>query len=322
MALFNVNWPINPTTVNTGPIQFKRDGSDTDVSEDTATPGNSRPMPVKLLDSAGADGFTETNSRLGATNESAAATDTSTSGLNGLVKRLLQRITTLLSTVSTAANQATANSSLSSIDTKLSSQATAANQATEIASLSSIDTKLSSQATAAKQDAEAVLVGAVNETAPASDTASSGLNGRLQRIAQRLTSLIALFPSSLGQKTSANSLAVVLPSDQTVPILQSGKTALATARIDYSSVSVTTGAYTQLVSNVGGTAVSEVEIFDSSGQTLVLAVGAVANETDKVYIFPGGNGRIPLSIAASARVSVKAVSAAATTGEITVNFYG
>lgn len=35
-----------------------------------------------------------------------------------------------------------------------------------------------------------VLTGAVNETAPASDTASSGLNGRLQRIAQRLTTLI------------------------------------------------------------------------------------------------------------------------------------
>lgn len=34
------------------------------------------------------------------------------------------------------------------------------------------------------------LIGAVNETAPASDTASSGLNGRLQRIAQRLTSLL------------------------------------------------------------------------------------------------------------------------------------
>lgn len=34
---------------------------------------------------------------VGATNEAAAATDTSTSGLNGLVKRLLQRLTTLIS---------------------------------------------------------------------------------------------------------------------------------------------------------------------------------------------------------------------------------
>ena len=41
------------------------------------------------------------------------------------------------------------------------------------------------------------LVGAVNETAPATDTASSGLNGRLQRIAQRITSLIALLPTAL-----------------------------------------------------------------------------------------------------------------------------
>src|SRR4051812_47432891 len=59
-----------------------------------------------------------------------------------------------------------------------------------------------------------VLLGAVNETAPASDTANSGLNGRLQRIAQRLTSLLALLPTSLGQKTSAASLAVVISSDQ------------------------------------------------------------------------------------------------------------
>ena len=40
-------------------------------------------------------------------------------------------------------------------------------------------------------------VGSLTETAPATDTASSGLNGRLQRIAQRLTSLIALLPAAL-----------------------------------------------------------------------------------------------------------------------------
>ncbi|MEO6901540.1 MAG: hypothetical protein ABI241_00470 [Bacteroidia bacterium] len=59
------------------------------------------------------------------------------------------------------------------------------------------------------------LVGAVTETAPASDTASSGLNGRLQRIAQRLTSLISLLPSSLGGKTAANSLSVTFATDTT-----------------------------------------------------------------------------------------------------------
>lgn len=54
-------------------------------------------------------------------------------------------------------------------------------------------------ATAANQTAEATLIGAVNETAPATDTASSGLNGRLQRIAQRLTTLLAGgLPAALG----------------------------------------------------------------------------------------------------------------------------
>lgn len=56
--------------------------------------------------------------------------------------------------------------------------------------------------------------GSLTETAPATDTASSGLNGRLQRIAQRLTSLIALLPTSLGQKAKASALAVTLASDE------------------------------------------------------------------------------------------------------------
>jgi hypothetical protein len=42
------------------------------------------------------------------------------------------------------------------------------------------------------------VIGAVTETAPATDTASSGLNGRLQRIAQRISSMIALLPTALG----------------------------------------------------------------------------------------------------------------------------
>jgi hypothetical protein len=50
----------------------------------------------------------------------------------------------------------------------------------------------------ASDSPEIALIGAVTETAPATDTASSGLNGRLQRIAQRLTSMIALLPAALG----------------------------------------------------------------------------------------------------------------------------
>lgn len=65
------------------------------------------------------------------------------------------------------------------------------------------------------QTAGNVLTGAVTEAAPASDTASSGLNGRLQRIAQRLTSLIAQLPATLGIKTAALSLSIAPASDAT-----------------------------------------------------------------------------------------------------------
>lgn len=75
-----------------------------------------------------------------------------------------------------------------------------------------------SAAGAAKVDVSgSAEVGAVTETAPATDTASSGLNGRLQRIAQRLTTLLAVFPTTLDTNSgnkSASTLRMVLATDQ------------------------------------------------------------------------------------------------------------
>ena len=42
----NYNWPINPTTVNSGPVQFEIDGLPNTVNIDTTTPANSTPLPV------------------------------------------------------------------------------------------------------------------------------------------------------------------------------------------------------------------------------------------------------------------------------------
>jgi hypothetical protein len=67
-------------------------------------------------------------------------------------------------------------------------------------------------------------VGATNETAAASDTATAGLNGRLQRIAQRLTSLIAVF--GIGAGTEAAAVRVTLPTDGTGKVGLNAGTAL------------------------------------------------------------------------------------------------
>jgi hypothetical protein len=118
---------------------------------------------------------------IGATNEAVATSDTATSGLNGLIKRSLQHLTSLLGR----------------FPTTLGAKAAAASLAVTVAT----------------DDVLLARFGTVTETAPATDIASSGINGRLQRVAQRITSLIGLLPTSLGAKTAANSLATTLATD-------------------------------------------------------------------------------------------------------------
>ena len=87
----------------------------------------------------------------------------------------------------------------------------------------------------------------------------------------------------------------------------------------YGVTPVTTGAYVQLVAALAQDA-KELEIFDSSGQTLAIAIGGAGSEVDQFYITPGGNGRIIENIPAGVRVSIIAISADSTVGELVVNF--
>jgi hypothetical protein len=101
---------------------------------------------------------------------------------------------------------------------------------------------------------------------------------------------------------------------------QSGRAVADTARLDYASTSVTTGAYVQIIATTAA-ATAVCDVFDSSGQTLFLAVGGSGSEIDQIRVVPGGNGVIPLKIAAGSRVSLKAISATASAGEFDINCY-
>lgn len=92
-------------------------------------------------------------------------------------------------------------------------------------------------------------------------------------------------------------------------------------RNDYSSTNVTTAAYVELVASLASN-VSMIDIYDSSGEFFVLAVGEAGSESDVIYIPQGGNGRIFLTLSAGQRVSIKAVSANATVGDLLINFWG
>lgn len=92
-------------------------------------------------------------------------------------------------------------------------------------------------------------------------------------------------------------------------------------RNDYTATSVSTIAYVQLISSTANE-YQELEVFDSSGQTLKIAFGGAGVEVDQFIVFPGGNGRIKKNVVQGTRISIKALSGIANLGEIDLNCYG
>lgn len=261
-------------------------------------------------------------------------------------------ITNITGTVSlptgaaTDAKQDTGNSSLSSIDGKLTSvtvgtlpsipsgsnnigsltnitgtvslptgAATSAKQDTTNTSLSSIDGKLTSVTvgTLPSIPAGSNNIGSITNVTGTVSLPTGAATSALQ------TQISGQLPTTLGAKTTANSMAVNIASDQTVKVSESS-TKGEFIRLSYTSTNVTTAAYTQLIASTSA-AYNTVEIFDSSGQTLKLAIGGAGSEVDQFIIFPGGNGRLPFTVPSGSRISVKALSNTANVGEIDINFY-
>jgi hypothetical protein len=112
---------------------------------------------------------------------------------------------------------------------------------------------------------------------------------------------------------SSTTVRVVPTTDAPSPL---GRSYADSVRKDYTGGSVTTGAWVQLIASTAS-AINCVTVFDSSGQTLELGTGAAASETRVLIIPPGGlGGCIPLKIAASTRVAIRAISATASVGEL------
>ncbi len=176
-------------------------------------------------------------------------------------------------------------------------------------------------ATEAKQDTGNTSVASIDTKTPALGQALAAASVPVVLTAAQLSTLTPLATIAATQSGTWTVQPGNTPNTTAWLVRQAGKTsANAPARNDYSSVNVTTSAYVQLVASTTSLT-TEIEIFDSSGQTLALAVGAPASEVIQCYIFPGGNGRIPLAIPASSRVSIKAVSATASSGEVDINFW-
>jgi hypothetical protein len=86
----------------------------------------------------------------------------------------------------------------------------------------------------------------------------------------------------------------------------------------YSSTNITTGAYVQLVASTTHTT-NTIHIFDSSGQAMILGVGASGSEVIQLYVPPGGD-TYTLDIPSGSRIAYKALSANAVSGYLLMSF--
>ncbi len=159
------------------------------------------------------------------------------------------------------------------------------------------------------------------------DTNSGAAGASTLRVVQSTRSEAAATPLSVRQSNgtsfadygtgaaASTTLRVVNASDSPS---SGGRTYADSVRKDYTGGSVTTGAWVQLIASTAATG-NCMQLFDSSGVTLELGVGAAASETRVLIIPPGGlDACVPLKIPASSRLSVRAVSATASTGELDI----
>lgn len=326
------------------PIFYERDGLDQVVIEDTGTPGDSRPLPVKVFDFAGAEVDFATEAKQDAANASLAAieavdfaTETTLAALAAedfATETTLDAVKTAVESIEAVdfATEVTLAALLTELQLKADLTETqpvsAASLplptgAAEEATLASLEAKdFATQTTLAALLTELQGKADLGETQPvslasvplptgaATEATLAGLAAEDFASETTLAAASAKLPATLGQKTKANSLAVVLASDSDVlPVSDPGNDYADSAR--KGSGSVTSSAWVELIASTAAAA-KGLCLFDSSGVSLELGIGAAASETRKLIVPPGGlNGFIPLAIPAGSRVSVRALNTTA-----------
>jgi hypothetical protein len=185
--------PTNPTRLAT--VSGTNSGLSVDIVGSLLLPVDNPNLDAGLSTLLSTADF---DTKVGPLAETAPATDTASSGLNGRLQRIAQRLTSLLGLLPSALTgsgnlkvavvESTATVAISDGGGSVTVDGTVG------VTNANLDAGLSTLLSTADFDTK---VGPLAETAPATDTASSGLNGRLQRIAQRITSLIALVPAAL-----------------------------------------------------------------------------------------------------------------------------
>lgn len=100
-------------------------------------------------------------------------------------------------------------------------------------------------------------------------------------------------------------------------------TVVLTTYFDYGSTSIDNTNWTQIVASTGSTKIIEININETSGETVELALGSIGLEQRLLLMSPGGPGTLKAVIPVNSRVSVRAISTASiNSGQLIINYIG
>ncbi len=116
------------------------------------------------------------------------------------------------------------------------------------------------------------------------------------------------FPATVDTNTGAATASTIRTTPAGQPITSS-----VIANNLYSSTNVTTAAYVQLIASTAN-AVNTMCVSDSSGSIMIIATGGAGVEVNRLYLPGGGSGCFNVNVAASTRISLKALDATASSG--------
>ena len=282
----------------TGPITFTRDGSDQVVTEDTGTPANNRPLPVKITGLDGDVVIDAANLNLEVQLDHDSANPDSIRVGDGTETLAIEADSAARVAVTDAAGNRLGPNADGSVPIGDSSGV-----------LDSGAGNVSAQTLRTTPAADSPHLLATRHEA-----AGTPLSGRLSDgVAFYKTVEDSQIPATLGAKTSASSLSVTISTDEPdIPIsAPSGRTSVLPTRVDFSSTNIDNATYTEIVASTSAD-INKLHIADTTGEVIILAVGAAASEVDTLYVSRGGD-TFEIFIPSGSRLSLKAVTLASIT---------
>lgn len=107
-------------------------------------------------------------------------------------------------------------------------------------------------------------------------------------------------------------------SSNPVPTSTVGKTYSDSVRLDYGTTNVTTSAWVQIIASTAA-AITQLLVDDTCGEVLELGTGGSGSETRRLLIPRGGLSQaVNLTIASGTRLSVRALTATCSTGDLVI----